>query len=128
MKRTTCFPALALAVLAITFPVRHQARAAPDSPAPRQPLRLADKTLVAWVYLANTTQEGGSVLTVQAGRAYKLRLVAVEGMVDVYVDDVLAINYFMRELGGGQDGLYTRGGQVGIRDFRFRGQAAPAAP
>jgi len=36
----------------------------------RPPLRLADKTLVAWVYLADTAQRGGSVLTLMEGEDF----------------------------------------------------------
>ena len=36
----------------------------------RPPLRLADKTLVAWVYLADTAQRGGSALTLMEGEDF----------------------------------------------------------
>jgi hypothetical protein len=49
---------------------------------------------------------------------HQLRLIVVEQMVDVYVDDVLVINRCVPELRLGSIGLAARGGSVAFAQIR----------
>jgi hypothetical protein len=53
---------------------------------------------------------------IQAGGVHKLRLVVVEQMVDVYVDDILVINRWVPELRPGSIGLTARGGTATFKE------------
>ena len=50
---------------------------------------------------------------------HQLRLIVVEQMVDVYVDDVLVINRCVPELRPGPIGLAARGGPVAFKEIRY---------
>ena len=50
---------------------------------------------------------------------HQLRLIVVEQMVDVYVDDVLVINRCVPELRPGPIGLAARGGSVAFKGIRY---------
>jgi len=49
-----------------------------------------------------------------------LRLLVVNGMVDVYVDDVLVINYYLPKLGNGGVSLVSREGTCRFSKSRYR--------
>jgi hypothetical protein len=51
--------------------------------------------------------------------AHQLRLIVVEQMVDVYVDNVLVINRCVPELHPGPIGLAARGGAVAFEQIRY---------
>ena len=56
---------------------------------------------------------------IQAGGVHTLRLVVVEQMVDVYVDDILVINRCVPELRAGPIGLTSRSGTAVFNDIRY---------
>jgi hypothetical protein len=56
---------------------------------------------------------------IQAGGVHTLRLVVVEQMVDVYVDDSLVINRCVPELRAGAIGLTSRSGIAVFNDIRY---------
>ena len=69
-RLAACLVAVGLAGSGGTLWVRNCASAA-DAPKPlRETKPLLDKTLVAWVYVTDTNQQGGSVLTVMEGEAF----------------------------------------------------------
>lgn len=55
---------------------------------------------------------------IRAGGIHALRVVVVEQMVDVYVDDLLVINRWVPELRAGSIGLTARSGTAVFRDIR----------
>ncbi len=57
------FPILVLAAYVVLAIGSVQAADSKKPPAKPRPFTVNDKTLVAWVYLGNTTQRAGSVLT-----------------------------------------------------------------
>jgi len=57
---------------------------------------------------------------VRKGGTYRLRLLVVHGMVDIYVDDVLVINYYLKDLSPGGVSLFVRGDSVRFMDLEYR--------
>jgi len=51
---------------------------------------------------------------------YKLRLVVVNGMVDIYVDDVLVTDYYIADMGDGRVSLVSREGTCRFGDASYR--------
>jgi hypothetical protein len=58
--------------------------------------------------------------SIRRGGVHKLRLVAVEQMVDVYVDDVLVINRCVPELRPGGLGVTVRDGEASFTSIQYR--------
>ena len=57
---------------------------------------------------------------IQHATAHPLRLVVVNGMVDVYLDDVLVLNYYLPKLGNGGVSLVSREGIGRFSQARYR--------
>lgn len=57
---------------------------------------------------------------IRGGGAYRLRLLVVHGMVDIYVNDVLVLNFFLPGLKPGALALVARGGQVSFSGIDYR--------
>jgi len=57
---------------------------------------------------------------VQQGEAHALRLLVVNGMVDIYLDDVLVINYYLPDLEPGGVSLFAAGEGVRFTDLEHR--------
>ena len=53
------------------------------------------------------------------GRVHQFRLLVVEQMVDIYVDDVLVLNRCVPELRPGAVSLSARNGPVAFKEVRF---------
>lgn len=82
--------------------------------------RGGEEGLVRLVSAPDMASRQGRWWPVQGGGTYRLRLLVVHGMVDVYLDDVLVINYYLKDLGSGAVSLFARGGGVRFVDLEYR--------
>ena len=52
---------------------------------------------------------------------HRLRVIFVEGMVEVYVDDCLILNHFAANATGGSTGLFIQDGEAVVQNISWRG-------
>jgi len=79
---------------------------------------------VSWPGAAASKPVQNRIWPISPAGAYKLRLVVVNGMVDIYVDDVLVMDYYIADMGDGRVSLVSQEGTCRFDDVSYRTRKA----